>query len=465
MNKNKSIFYDNKWHASKSQNLFKYKNINNKKILINNSNLKDIKSVIKSSEKSFNLWRNVSLSSRSKYLKQLSKILLKNRSLLAKKECFDTGKSYNQALSEINYCVKLWDHASKQLLNFRPKKIKIKNKTFCKIYNEPIGIAAVIVPWNFPLIVLSERLPYIIATGCVAILKPSELASSSIIYFMNLIRKIGLPNGVVNLLTGDHTTGSILIKQKKVKVISFTGSTETGKKVMRIASSDLKRVSLELGGKNPFIVFNDANINRAVENCVVSFTHNSGQCCVGVSRVFVEEKIYKNFKEKLTKILKKNIKFFQISNERQYLKVFKYLKMKKFNKNQILFGKIPHKKSKKLSLSPIVLTNINENDDIHSLEMFSPIITLESFKEKNYLIKTLNDSDYGLSCMIWSKNILKSLKFIKKIQIGRIWINGNITQNYPQIPIGGFKWSGIGRETGTSGFETYSEKKSIIINN
>ena len=460
----RSIFYNNKWYQSQSSSLFTFKNLNKKKILIKNSNLRDIKKVISSSKISFNFWKKKSLIEKSKFLYSISKLIIKHNAILAKKESFDTGKPYPQSISEINHCAKLWKHASKEILKFNSKTIKINNKTFCKIYNEPIGIAAVIIPWNFPLIVLSERLPYIIATGCVAILKPSELASSSVIKFIEIIKTANLPNGVINLITGDHSTGSMLIKQKEIKVISFTGATESGKKVMKIAATDLKRVSLELGGKNPFIVFDDANIDKAIKNCIISFTHNSGQCCVGISRVFIEEKNYKKFSEKLKiNLLKKN-KFFRISNERQYIKIFDYLKKRKFDKKNILVGEIPSIKNKRLFLKPLVLKNLSNNDDIHKTELFSPIITLESFKNKSDLTNILNKSNYGLSCMIWSKNISKSLNFINEIQIGRIWVNGNIKQNYPEIPIGGFKWSGIGRETGKSGFEMYSEKKSVIIN-
>jgi betaine-aldehyde dehydrogenase len=464
MHRNRSLFYDNRWHRSQSENQFVFKNLDNKKILIQNSNLDDIKKVINSSKNSFNFWKKKSLIEKSKYLYNISKIILKYKNILAKKESFDTGKSFSQSESEVNHCAELWKHASKEILKFNSKKIKINNTTFCRIYNEPVGVTAVIIPWNFPLIVLSERLPYILATGCVGILKPSELASSSIIKFIEIIKEANLPKGVINLLTGDHSTGSLLIKQKDVRMISFTGATETGKKVMKVASADLKRVSLELGGKNPFIVFNDANIDKAVKNCIVSFTHNSGQCCVGVSRVFIEEKYYKNFSEKLKMNLLKENKLFRISNERQYNKVFSYLKKRNFNKEKILVGKIPSYKNKKFIVKPLVLTNLSNNDDIHKSEMFSPIITLESFKNKSDLLDILNKSKYGLSCIVWSKNISKSLNFINEIQIGRIWINGNINQNYPEIPIGGFKWSGIGRETGKSGFEMYSEKKSVIVN-
>ena len=155
---------------------------------------------------------------------------------------------------------------------------------------EPVGVVALIIPWNFPMIVLSERLPYILAAGNTVVIKPSETGSLSISYFFEILKKSALPKGVVGLITGDYSTGQHLVKHKDVSMISFTGSTATGKKIYNFASNTIKRLSLELGGKNPMVVFGDANLKKAADDIIHSFSHNAGQCCVSGSRLFIEKK-------------------------------------------------------------------------------------------------------------------------------------------------------------------------------
>jgi len=465
MSNNKSLFIDNSWVINKVNNFFNYTNYNKIKINIANPNRDGIQNLVNSSKNAFNIWKYKNNKEKSKVLKIISNLLLEKKNFLAHAEKFDTGKPYKQAVSEIEYCYKLWKHASEIVLNVKEKLIKINNKTFCKIYNEPIGVTSVIVPWNFPLLVMSERLPYILAAGCVGIIKPSEYASSSLIKFVDLIKNNQkIPSGIINLITGDSTVGVKLVENKYVRCISFTGSSETGKKVMKKASSNLKRLNLELGGKNPIIIFKDANLKKAIKNVIISFTHNSGQCCVGASRVFVEEIIYERFKFFFKKALEKKKKFFQISNIMQYKKIYEYLAKNRSLSENIFHGELLKRKNKNLKLKPIVFENLSIKNKIHKTELFGPIISIESFNDKFKLKKILDESNYGLACMIWSKNIKKTLNFARGIQIGRLWINGNIKQNYPTIPIGGFKWSGIGRETGDEALESYSETKSIIIN-
>ncbi len=180
MYKNKSLFIDNKWVAVKTNKIFTYKNYKNLRIDIKNPKKEEIKDLVKSSKKSFEVWKNKTNKEKSRVLKIIANIILKKKETLAKQEIFDTGKSYDQAINEIKYCYKLWSHASKITLNKNDKLIKLKKKTYCKIYYEPIGVTGLIIPWNFPLLVMSERLPYILGAGCVGIVKPSEYASATL---------------------------------------------------------------------------------------------------------------------------------------------------------------------------------------------------------------------------------------------------------------------------------------------
>ena len=398
---------------------FQYTNSKNKTISIINNDKKDIQKILISSENGFKIWKKTSYLERSKIINKIGKLILKNIRILAKKEASDTGKPFQQCISEVKYCADLWQHASRTIKNVKEQVIKVNKKTNCRIYFEPVGITAIIIPWNSPQLVLSERLPYILAAGCVGIIKPSEFANDGLIKLIEIINNINLPKGVVNLVTGNHFTANLLTNHTKVNAISFTGSSDTGKKVMRSASKDIKRISLELGGKNPFIIFGDANLNLAIKNLIISFTLNSGQACVGTSRVYVEKKILNKFFSKFKKYLNKNKnKNYKLSNYKNYNNAFNYLKKRDFNKNNIFYGNIPKSKNKDLILNPLILTNLKENDDIFKRDLFSPIITIETFDNEEILKDKLNKSKYGLSCVVWTKNIKKGEKIFKR---GSIW--------------------------------------------
>ena len=231
MYKDKSLFIDNKWIKVKTNDVFTFKNYKNLRIDIKNPKKDKIKDLVESSKKSFDIWKFKTNQEKSKILKIIANIILNKKVILARQEIFDTGKSYSQAIDEISYCYKLWSHASRITLNKKDKLVKLKKNTYCKIINEPIGVTSVIIPWNFPLLVMSERLPYILGAGCVGILKPSEYASAALIKFVELIKADRrVPKGIINLITGDAQVGTELVLNKNVKCISFTGSTTAGKK-------------------------------------------------------------------------------------------------------------------------------------------------------------------------------------------------------------------------------------------
>ena len=256
-----------------------------------------------------------------------------------------------------------------------------------------------------------------------------------------------------------------LVKNEKVKMISFTGSTETGKKIMSLGSKNIKRLSLELGGKNSIIIMKDADINKSVDIVIKSFCANSGQACVMTSKLLIDEKIKKIFINKLIQRLKliKNFKSVlgPITTKFQFDKIHKLLlKNKKFNKN-IIFGSI--KKRKDNYLFPIIYDNIPINNEINKIEIFGPILSIISFTNVDEAIEIANSTNYGLSAVICCKNVNKARIISRKIECGRIWINNSIDISFPELPIGGFKESGFNRECGEEGFKTYSELKSVII--
>ena len=461
------IFYNNEWHKSLSKIKYSKNSFLNSKInYYPNCSEQDLQNVTNSAIKGLKEFESFSLKKRSIVLKSIAKEIRKKYKIIAKLEAEDTGKKIANAQKEILYAVKIWDYASHQLKVLKPIKQSFNKKKLGEILYEPVGCVALIVPWNYPFIVASERLPFIIGSGNSVIIKPSEYASSSLSYLVQILKKQKLPPGLINLIYGKgENIGAKLVKSKKVNMISFTGSTKTGKKIMKSASKGIKRLSLELGGKNSIIILEDANIKKAVKICIESFCSNSGQACVATTKLILNNKIKIKFIEKLKLELKK-IKNFKkilgpITTKFQFEKIHKIIdENKKYNKN-IIFGDI--KKRKDQYIFPIVYEGLPLKNSINKKEIFGPVLSIITFKKGEQAIKIANDTNYGLSAIVCSKNINKAKKISKKLNSGRIWINNSTSVNFPHLPIGGYKESGLNRECGNEGFKTYSEIKSIII--
>ena len=462
------IFYLNLWKRSFSKKKFTRKTFKkNKKIIYSNCNKKDLSLVINSAKIGLKANSNLSFNERKKKLYKIYKEILKNANKLAKLEALETGKKFVHAKQEIIHSSKLWLYASKNLKSLNSKK-KLNKTHKANINFEPVGIISLIIPWNFPFVVLSERLPFMLGAGNSVVIKPSEFASQSIIYLMKIIKKIDYPAGVVNLITGNGSKiGSQLSKDKSVNMISFTGSTKVGKKIMSVASKNIKRLSLELGGKNSIIILEDANLKKSINIIIDSFTGNAGQSCVSTSRLLVDEKI----KDKLIYLLIKklnSIKNFKkiygnISNQRQYNLIKSVLiKNKKFEKN-IIFGNLNFVDKK--FIEPIVFKDLPKRNSINLDEIFGPILSINSFKTIDEAIDCSNYTKMGLSADICCNNTKKALDIATRLKSGRVWINESVKVNFPEVPVGGFKESGLNREAGEEGYRTYSEIKSVIIKN
>lgn len=467
MKKLNKIFYDNEWRISSSNKYFKSNTFNSKKIFYYpECNKLDIQRTILSAKKGFQYNKNLNLIERKKFIFKIYNQIKKNYKKIAKVESLETGKNISDAEKEILHSANIWLFAFKSLKN-NNSKLKLSKQHNGHIIYEPVGIVSLIIPWNFPFVVLSERLPFILGSGNSVIIKPSEFASQSMIYFMNLIKKTNLPIGIINLITGSGPkVGSYLTKNKNINMVSFTGSTKVGKKIIRSSSKNIKRLSLELGGKNSIIVLADADLDKTINILINSFTGNAGQSCVSTSRLLVDikikEKLIKKLINRLTKI--KNFKkiYGFISTRFQYNFLKKSIQDNNRYNNNIIYG-LENFKHKNF-ISPIIFKDLPQNHIFNKKELFGPILSINSFENENQAIKISNSTKYGLSAVICSRNKKKSFKIAERLNSGRIWINESVKINYPSLPIGGYKESGFNRESGTEGFRTYSEIKSIIYN-
>ena len=456
------LFYNNKWLTSNSKSFYKHRTYDGITIEIANCNQIDIKRAILSARSGLVKFSEYSNKKKSKILDIISKRIKNHANDLAKKECLELGKHFISAKKEILECAKLWKHAS-SLVKKKTKKVINKADFELLEVQEPIGVVALIIPWNFPMIVLSERLPYILGAGNSVIIKPSENGSLSIERFMKLTNNVGLPEGTINYLSGDFQTGKKLIKNQNISMISFTGSTKTGKEIYKNASYTIKRLSLELGGKNPMIVFADSNLHKTTRDVIYSFSHNAGQCCVSGSKLFIEKSFFSAFVQTLIDELNKLNLYQGISTVKQYNKIKKIILQLIKNKVPIVFRSEKLFDDEKRIIYPIIFNSEKKKDYLEE-EIFGPVLLIIKFQDIDQLIRDINDTRFGLAALIWTKNKKKAMYLASKIKFGRIWINGNISQNFPELSIGGFKQSGLNRETGDSGLRTYSEIKSIIVN-
>lgn len=466
MNVNK-IYYNNRWVDSKSSNKFYNKSfLNKKKIYYPDCNDEDLDDVINSASKGFEKYNKSTLKIRSNLIKKIAKIIKNNLKLIAKYEAEETGKKLSNAENEIKNSLKIWEYASKNLAVLKPSIKKRNKKIIGKIFNEPVGTVALIIPWNYPFVVMSERLPFILAGGNSVIIKPSEYASKSLSLFVRLIEKVGLPEGTINIIFGKGPSiGSKLVNNKLVDMISFTGSTVIGKKIMNAASMGIKRLSLELGGKNSIIILDDKNINKYIGIVIESFCSNSGQACVATTKLLIKKSLLSKFTSLLIKRLKK-IKNFKtvlgpITTKNQFNNIHNILKRNSKYDNNIIFGS--RKRRKDQYIFPIVYNGLPEKNIINNLEIFGPVLSINSFNDENDAIRLANDTQYGLSTIICCSNKKKAENISRMIKSGRIWINNSIGKSYPIFPIGGFKQSGFNRECGLEGFKTYTEIKSVLI--
>lgn len=458
----KSLYFNNTWQESKSKKKLN-RSFNNKKLLFKSSNNIDLTKVILSAEIASFSWSKYNLNERKKIVKKISLILKKNKKLIAKKMMIDTGKSYLDCFQELTFCHKLWEEATKVNKNFFGKTKKLQNQTITKEIKQAIGIVGLFIPFNNYMVVLSERLPFLLMSGSVAIIKPNEFGILGIIKFLDLIKKnIKKLPSIINLIVGEKDIGSKIVKSKKIPMIDFTGSKLVGKKISIEGAKLFKRINLELGGKNPSIITQSANLKKAAKSIIKDFTGNAGQNCVAISRVYVDKMIYKKFKDTLIQYLQKE-KFSQkLRNEKNTNNILSFLnKKKKYFKQKICFGKIPNNYK---NFQPLVFENINSVNYIYKEELFMPILILEKFDKIKDAIKKSNDSEYGLSATLWAKKTINNKEILSKIDCGRLWLNGSIYQNFPFLRVGGLKSSGNGRVAGIDSIDNYSIFKTLIIN-
>lgn len=436
----------------------------------------DVDRAVRSARRTFDArnWAGMTGAARASVLLKAANIIRERVEELAYWEMLETGKPISQARAEIidgaghyEYCAGLGQILHGQSFN------TYGDELFGLVIREPVGVVGLITPWNFPFIVLSERLPYILASGNSLVVKPSEMTSATTLFMADILREAGLPDGVFNVLTGSGpVVGQAMSEHGDIDIISFTGSTRTGEAVLKASATNFKKASLELGGKNPQIVFADADLSDAADGVAFGMCFNAGQCCVSGSRLIVEEKAKEEFEElladKLSRIrigdcLDPSSQMGAIVSVDHRAKIESYVELGQQEGGKVIVGgkRVPINDGSRF-YAPTLLGGITNDMRIAREEIFGPVLSVMTFRSEEEAIKIANDSPYGLAASIWTKNIDKALGTIRKVNGGRTWINTTIAGG-PGQPLGGYKQSGIGREGGLSGVEEYTEVKSVHV--
>ncbi|RYE05678.1 MAG: NAD-dependent succinate-semialdehyde dehydrogenase [Rickettsiaceae bacterium] len=428
-----------------------------------NLEIEDICRAIDSTVGNFKVWSNTSIDKRVSFLQKWHELIILNTQELANIITLEQGKIAKDAENEVMYGASFINWFAELISNIKEdvKTIDLDRKIITQY--EPVGPVAAITPWNFPLAMITRKLSPALASGCSVLLKPSSLAPLTSLALLRLAEEAGLPGGVVNVITGDSSLiGTLICKDFRIRKISFTGSTDVGKKLYQNSSHTLKRISLELGGNAPFIVFGEVDIDKVVDDLVLAKTRSNGQSCTSPNRIFIDEKIYTKFTEILTSkfaSLKLGIDFGPLINQNAIDKIVSLVNNSQENGAQLLCGGTYTNQF----YMPTVLTECTDTMKIASSEIFGPIAACYKFSAVQEVVGRANNTKYGLQAYIYLTDLDQAKQISSQLDFGMIAINSPFA-SHCKAPFAGRKESGFGIEGGDFGIFEYLNTKYINLN-
>ena len=480
ISKKHRILINGKWVESASGKTFPSYNPATGEVLaqVAEGDREDINRAVSAARTAFESgpWSQMTASQRGRLIWKLADLIEENLEQFAEIESLDNGKPLKVArVADVPLAVDLFRYMAGWATKIEGNTIPISvpytpgAKYLAYTLREPVGVVGQIIPWNFPLLMAAWKLGPALATGCTIVLKPAEQTPLSALRLGELLEEAGFPEGVVNIVPGyGETAGAALAAHPDVDKVAFTGSTEVGKLILQAAAGNLKKVSLELGGKSPNVVFSDVDLDSAIAGSASAIFFNHGQCCCAGSRLFVEDKIFDKVVDgvasKAEKIrvgsgLEPDTDMGPLVSEEQLKRVCGYLESGFSEGAKAVVGGSRHG-DKGYFVKPTVLINTNDDMKVVREEIFGPVVTAIPFRDSDELVKKANNSEYGLAAGVWTRDIQKAHRVASQMRAGTVWINCyNIFD--AALPFGGYKQSGWGREMGHEVLEQYTEVKSV----
>ena len=468
-------YINGKWVEAKSGKTFPVENPFNQEIIshVPDSDNHDVNEAVSAANTAYSDWHKMSASERRDFMKELANKSRENANELAKTISMEMGKPFAEALDEIDTVADFLEYYG-ELARDEVGRIvaPVDRNTMSLVRYESIGVIGCIIPWNYPLALMGWKLAPALAAGNTVVMKPSEITPLSILHWCNVVDSI-LPDGVINVITGfGQSAGEPIVNHPDVPVVTFTGSVATGKKIAKFAAENLKKVSLELGGKDPMIICDDADIEIAAQGASWGGFVNAGQVCTSIERVYVFENVMDQFTEAIIEEAKKVVLGDPMKEDthigpmasklQQEKAIEKVNQAIKDGARLLTGGSVPENLDRGYFYQPTVLDNIEPNMEIITEEAFSPVLPIQKVSSIEEAIQWSNDSVYGLGCSIFTNDIDRALTAADDIRSGTVCINSPLMENIA-APFGGMKQSGIGREHGKEALDEFREAKHIFI--
>jgi succinate-semialdehyde dehydrogenase/glutarate-semialdehyde dehydrogenase len=461
-------FIDGKWQQSQNNETYDVINPATEEVIgkASKAGEEDVNKALKSAEKGLEVWKKTPPWQRAKIIRKIADLMREKTDVLAKWMTLEVGKPLAEAAGEVGGAADIFEWNSEETKRIYGQIVESRfENTRMYVKYEPVGVVAGLIPWNFPIILASRKISTALAAGCSVICKPDVITPGSVMELMNIINEAGVPPGVVNLLSGDPAKiSSQLISSDIVKKISITGSTRVGKLILKQAAEKVQRVTMELSGHSPFIVFDDVDINQVTDMAITAKFRNNGQVCISPARFYIHERkkdeFAKTLVDKVTKLkigngLDKDTILGPLTTEKRLHEVEALAEKTKQEGAKVLCGgKRPAGFNKGYFYEPTIFDEVKDNFTIMKEEPFGPLVPILTFKDRDEVVKRANDNDLGLSSYIYTKSLENAHKVSEKMETGTCAVNTPAVA-FAEVPFGGIKQTGYGREGGSMAIKDY----------